>query len=72
MPGATKRRYRLPVELELERIVTLQEAAEISGLSRDAWQDNYPELIIRLSPRRLGIRLKHVLSVGKPANPPAA
>jgi hypothetical protein len=72
MPGATKRRYRLPVELELERIVTLQEAAEISGLSRDAWQDNYPELIIHLSPRRLGIKLRHVLSVGQPAKPSAA
>jgi hypothetical protein len=36
MPGATKRRYKLPQELELERIVTLREAHEISGLSPDA------------------------------------
>ena len=67
MPGATKRRYKLPLELELERIVTLREAHEISGLSPDAWRDNYPDLILRLSPRRQGIKLKHVLSVGRPA-----
>ena len=65
MPGATKRRYKLPLELELERIVTLREAHEISGLSPDAWRDNYPDLILRLSPRRQGIKLKHVLSVGQ-------
>ena len=67
MPGATKRRYKLPMELELERIVTLREAHDISGLSPDAWRNNYPDLIIRLSPRRQGIKLKHVLSVGQPA-----
>jgi hypothetical protein len=67
MPGATKRRYQLPLELELERIVTLREAHEISGLSPDAWRDNYPELIIQLSPRRQGVKLKHVLNVGQPA-----
>ena len=67
MPGATKRRYKLPLELELERIVTLREAHEISGLSPDAWRDNYPDLILRLSPRRQGIKLKHVLNVGRPA-----
>jgi hypothetical protein len=67
MPGATKRRYQLPSELELERIVTLREAHEISGLSPDAWHSNYPNLIIQLSPRRQGIKLKHVLNVGQPA-----
>ena len=67
MPGATKRRYQLPLELELERIITLREAHDISGLSPDAWRNNYPDLIIRLSPRRQGIKLKHVLSVGQPA-----
>jgi hypothetical protein len=67
MPGAVKRRFALPTELQGEQIVSLQAAAEISGLSVDAWKDNYPELIIRLSPRRLGIKLRHVLNVGEPA-----
>jgi hypothetical protein len=66
MPGASKRRsYQLPQELELERIVTLREAYEISGLSPDAWRDNYPELIIQLSPRRQGLKLRDVLNVGQ-------
>jgi hypothetical protein len=63
MPGATKRRYQLPPELELERIVTLREAHEISGLSPDCWRDNYRDLIIQLSPRRQGVKLRDVLNV---------
>jgi hypothetical protein len=62
-----RRQYRLPPELELERIVTMTEAYELSGLSPDAWRDNYPELIIQLSPKRQGIKLKHVLNVGQSA-----
>jgi hypothetical protein len=67
MPGATLRRYQLPTELEGERIVTLKEASELSGLSSDTWKRVYPDLILKLSPRRLGVKLKHVLSVGQPA-----
>ena len=70
MPGAIKRRWELPQELQGEQIVSLQVASEITGLSVDAWKDNYPELIIRLSPRRLGIKLRHVLGIGQ--TPPAA
>ena len=65
MPGASTRRYRLPPELEGEKIVSLREAYELTGLSPDAWRDHYPHLILRLSPRRLGIKLKHVLGVGQ-------
>jgi len=73
MPGASKRRFQLSKELELERIITLREAHEISGLSPDAWRDNHRDKIIQLSPRRQGIKLKHVLNVGQPAAwiPPA-
>jgi hypothetical protein len=67
MPGASKRRFQLSTELELERIITLREAHEISGLSPDAWRDNHRDKIIQLSPRRQGIKLKHVLNVGQPA-----
>ena len=65
MPRAQKRRYKLPPELELERVVTLEEAYAISSLSPDAWRDNYPDLVIQLSPKRQGIKLKHVLAVGQ-------
>ena len=65
MPGTMKRRFELSHELELERIVTLTEAHDLSGLSPDTWRRRYPQLILRLSPRRCGIKLKHVLNVGQ-------
>jgi hypothetical protein len=67
MPGAVKRRFTLPAELMGEQIVSLQVAAEISGLSVDTWKRCYSDLIIRLSPRRLGVKLKDALGVGEPA-----
>jgi hypothetical protein len=67
MPGAVKRRFQLPTELQGEQIISLRAAAEISGLSIDTWKRNHAALIIRLSPRRVGVRLKHALGVGKPA-----
>jgi hypothetical protein len=52
---------KLSVGLELERIVSLQEAARISDLSPDSWKRNHPDKLVRLSPRRLGIRLRDAL-----------
>jgi hypothetical protein len=65
MPGASKRRFTLHPSLELERIITLAEAYDVCGLSPDAIRDNYPDLVIRLSPRRVGIKLKHALGLGQ-------
>ena len=64
--AATTRRYTLPVALEGERIISLYEAAEIAGISADTLRRRYGHLIIRISPRRLGIRLRDVLSIGQP------
>jgi hypothetical protein len=72
MPGATRRRFQLPTELEGERIVGLQDAAELSGISVDTWKRRYQHLLIRLSPRRLGVKLRDVLSLGQPAENPLA
>jgi hypothetical protein len=72
MPGATKRRFQLPTELQQERIVSMTEAAEISGLSIDSWKRHYRHLIIRLSARRLGVKLKDALRLGQPAETPLA
>ena len=66
MPGAALRRYTLPVALEGERIIGLREAAEIAGVSTDTLRRRYGHLVIRLSPRRVGIRLRDVLSIGQP------
>jgi hypothetical protein len=47
--------------VDLESIVSLQRASEISTLSEDTWRREHPEKIIKLSPRRSGVRLKHAL-----------
>lgn len=52
----------LPIEVErLDRIIPLSKAAELRGVSIDTLKRREPEKIIRLSPRRLGMRLKDAL-----------
>jgi hypothetical protein len=53
--------YPRSERLELERIAPLPEAARLCGLSPDTIKRRYPDKIIRLSPRRLGMRVKHAL-----------
>lgn len=50
--------FKLSRELEFERILTLEEAIELSRLSCDAIKRNHRKKLIRLSPRRLGMRLR--------------
>ena len=52
---------KLPPGLELDRIVTLQEAEKISSLSVDSWKRHHPDKVVELSPRRLGVRLRDAL-----------
>jgi hypothetical protein len=52
---------QLSRELELERIVTLEEAIEFSRLSRDTLKRRHGDRLIRLSPRRVGMRLRGAL-----------
>jgi hypothetical protein len=65
MPPPTDRRLSLSPELEQRRIVTMQEAVELTTLSEDTLARNYPDLIIRLSPRRKGMRLGDVLTIAE-------
>lgn len=62
MPGKSKRRLELPPEVEQLRIITLREAAALSSLSKDVWLKRYRHLLVPLSPRRYGVRLKDALS----------
>jgi len=48
-------------DLELNRIVRPPEAERLSGRHWDTIARNYPELIIRMGRRCVGIRLGHVL-----------
>jgi hypothetical protein len=52
-------------DVELHRIVEMDEAERLSSLSADTWERRYPHLIVRLSKRRKGVRLGHALMIGK-------
>jgi hypothetical protein len=46
---------------ELDKIISLEEAAKTSSLSVDTWERTYPDKIIKLSARRRGVRLRDAL-----------
>jgi hypothetical protein len=47
--------------IELQRIISLKEAARYSGLSVDTIKRRHSDKIIELSPRRRGMRLRDSL-----------
>jgi hypothetical protein len=53
--------FKLSRELELERILTMREAEEVSRISEDSWKRNHSDKIVRMGPRRIGVRLKDAL-----------
>lgn len=57
----------LSAELKTERFITIAEAAALTGLSEDSLRRHHSHLIRRLSPRRLGMKLGDVLSIGEAA-----
>jgi hypothetical protein len=65
MPAPTTRAVKLPADVELERILTEEEYAELDGVSTDtvrrrsARGEGAPRL--KLSPRRVGYRLRDIL-----------
>jgi hypothetical protein len=50
--------------LELQRVVSLKEAARLTGLSIDTLKRRHADVIVDLSPRRRGMRLHHALAIG--------
>lgn len=48
-------------DLTLAKIVSLREAAQLAGCSEDTLKRRHSEKIIRLSPRRLGMRVRDAL-----------
>jgi hypothetical protein len=51
--------------LELNRIVSLDEASRLSSLSTDNLRENHADKIIPLSPKRYGMRVGHALMLGR-------
>jgi hypothetical protein len=54
-----------PSATELQRIASLAEAERLSGLSEDSLKRHHGDKIIRMSPRRLGMRVGHALQLTK-------
>lgn len=54
---------RKPSWIELEAVKPLLEVSRITSLSADTLTRRYPEYIVQLSPRRLGIKLRHILEI---------
>ena len=52
----------LSPELESRRIVSLQEAARLRGVSVDTLKRRYSHKILQLSPRRKGMRIGDALA----------
>jgi hypothetical protein len=54
--------------VKLLQIISMPEAERLSGLSHDTLKRRHSSKIIKLSPRRVGMRLIDVLSLGETAN----
>jgi hypothetical protein len=52
-----------PNWIELQRVIPLGEASRLSSLSIDTIKREHPEKVIRLSPRRCGMRLGDALNL---------
>jgi hypothetical protein len=54
--------------IELRKILTLEQVAELTTLSADSLRRHHADKIRRLGPRRLGMRLADALAIGTPAS----
>lgn len=52
-----------PTWLELESVKPLVEAEKITDLSRDTIKREYPKYVVKLSSRREGMKLRHILAI---------
>jgi hypothetical protein len=48
---------------ELESYIPIPKAAEIHGVSADTFKRHFPELVVKLSTRRVGAQLKKVIAL---------
>ncbi len=59
-------RVQLGAECEKNRILPLQQVSELTNLSKDTLKRRHSAFILKLSPRRLGMRYGDVLKIGQP------
>ncbi len=56
--------FSLPGDLELERKITLKQVSEITTLSEDTLRREHSDKILKLSPKRRGMKLRDALALG--------
>ena len=56
-----------PTWLQLESVVDFDQAEAITNLSRETIRRWFPHLVIRLSPRRCGLKLRDALAIASGA-----
>jgi hypothetical protein len=47
--------------IELNRIIPISEAAELSSISPDGWYRHHRDKLIQLTDKRVGVRLRDAL-----------
>jgi hypothetical protein len=52
--------------LELMRVAAMPEIERLTGLSHHVIKRHYADKIVRVSPRRIGMRIKDVLAIAVP------
>ena len=50
-------------KLELESVKPLRQVEELTSLDRDTLARVYPNYLVRLSPKRLGMKFRNVLKI---------
>jgi hypothetical protein len=65
VPAPTDNHIQLSSKRELDRIVSLEQAAELCSLSADTIKRRWPNKLVKLSPRRVGIRLRDALMLSE-------
>ena len=56
---------RPPTWLELESVTPMDEAEKVTSLDEDTLKRTYPEYVVRVSDRRIGMKLRHILTIAK-------
>jgi hypothetical protein len=64
MRATAEKTSELPL-VERLRIISLAEAARLAGISEDGLRRHHPEKLIRLSPRRVGMRVGDALMISR-------
>jgi hypothetical protein len=59
-----KNHVDLPPDILLKRKIPLSQASDLSNLSEDTLEREYPNHVLRISPRRKAMELGFVLSIG--------